>query len=147
VQVYMCMIISIHTHTHTHTCKCMYTWLRHTITRRTQHKRTQKKLSHHTHTHTHTYKYDSKIVEMSRIDEAFVIGAALSLSSSAFVLKILQEKGQLGEVLGRASLGVLLLQVRTCTCMRHGNIRAHVHVVHLLCVDMCHIFHTPTTTP
>jgi Kef-type K+ transport system membrane component KefB len=50
------------------------------------------------------------LIEMRRLDEAFVIGAALSLSSSAFVLKILQEKRQLGEQFGRASLGVLLMQ-------------------------------------
>lgn len=49
---------------------------------------------------------------MTRVDTAFVIGAALSLSSSAFVLKILQEKGQLQDNVGRASLGVLLLQVQ-----------------------------------
>ena len=49
-------------------------------------------------------------VEIDRVDEALVIGAALSLSSSAFVLKILQEKGQLGKRFGAASLGILLLQ-------------------------------------
>lgn len=52
----------------------------------------------------------AELVEISRVDEAVVIGAALSLSSSAFVLKILQEKGQLGTKIGAASLGILLLQ-------------------------------------
>jgi Kef-type K+ transport system membrane component KefB len=50
------------------------------------------------------------LVDITRVDEAVVIGAALSLSSSAFVLKILQEKNQLSTTAGSASLGVLLLQ-------------------------------------
>ena len=52
----------------------------------------------------------SNVVDITRVDEALVIGAALSLSSSAFVLKILQEKGQLSTKFGAASLGILLLQ-------------------------------------
>lgn len=50
------------------------------------------------------------VVDITRVDEALVIGAALSLSSSAFVLKVLQEKGQLSSRFGAASLGILLLQ-------------------------------------
>eukprot|EP01041_Mallomonas_annulata_P001320 gene1320-2542_t len=50
------------------------------------------------------------VVDITRVDEALVIGATLSLSSSAFVLKILQEKGQLATKFGSASLGILLLQ-------------------------------------
>ncbi|CAM9545259.1 unnamed protein product, partial [Discosporangium mesarthrocarpum] len=50
------------------------------------------------------------LVGIERVDEAVVIGAALSLSSSAFVLKILQEKGEKAERFGRAVLGILLLQ-------------------------------------
>ena len=50
------------------------------------------------------------LVDIERVDEALVIGAALSLSSSAFVLKILQEKGQLATKFGAACLGILLLQ-------------------------------------
>jgi Kef-type K+ transport system membrane component KefB len=50
------------------------------------------------------------LVDTRKIDEALVIGLALSLSSSAFVLKILQEKGQLSTLYGAASLGILLLQ-------------------------------------
>lgn len=46
------------------------------------------------------------------LDEAVVIGAALSLSSSAFVLQLLQERGQLATNWGSATLGILLLQVR-----------------------------------
>lgn len=51
-----------------------------------------------------------EVVDITRVDESLVIGAALSLSSSAFVLKILQEKGQLNTRAGEAALGVLLLQ-------------------------------------
>lgn len=50
------------------------------------------------------------LVDITRIDEALVIGAALSLSSSAFVLKILQENNQLSTRFGAACLGILLLQ-------------------------------------
>ena len=50
---------------------------------------------------------DASIVNIERVDEALVIGAALSLSSSAFVLKILQENNQLSSKLGAASLGKL----------------------------------------
>lgn len=53
---------------------------------------------------------DPSLVEITRFDEAFVVGAALSLSSSAFVLKILQEKNQLSSRYGSAALGILLLQ-------------------------------------
>ena len=55
-------------------------------------------------------KSQPNVVDITRVDEALVIGAALSLSSSAFVLKILQEKGQLSTKFGAASLGILLLQ-------------------------------------
>lgn len=50
------------------------------------------------------------LVDITRVDEALVIGLALSLSSSAFCLKILQEKNQLTSNFGAASLGILLLQ-------------------------------------
>ena len=53
---------------------------------------------------------DPAVVDISKVDEALVIGAALSLSSSAFVLKILQEKNQLSTRFGAACLGILLLQ-------------------------------------
>jgi len=39
-----------------------------------------------------------------------VLGGGLALSSSAFVLQLLRDKGQLGTRYGRASFGVLLLQ-------------------------------------
>lgn len=44
------------------------------------------------------------------VDEAVVIGAALSLSSSAFVLQLLSENGELSSKFGSATLGILLLQ-------------------------------------
>ncbi|KAJ1408998.1 Sodium/hydrogen exchanger family-domain-containing protein [Ochromonadaceae sp. CCMP2298] len=53
---------------------------------------------------------EPSVVDITRLDEAVVIGAALSLSSSAFVLKILQEKNQLSTKFGSAALGVLLMQ-------------------------------------
>lgn len=53
---------------------------------------------------------DASVVDITRIDEAAVIGAALSLSSSAFVLKILQEKKQLTSKIAPPALGILLMQ-------------------------------------
>ncbi|MCL7035604.1 hypothetical protein MKW94_022462 [Papaver nudicaule] len=52
----------------------------------------------------------SDLVNIRTIDEAIVIGAALSLSSSAFVLQLLAEKGELPTRFGSATLGILLLQ-------------------------------------
>ena len=51
-----------------------------------------------------------ELVAISRPDEALVIGAALSLSSSAFVLQLLAERGQRNDRFALACLGVLLLQ-------------------------------------
>ena len=51
-----------------------------------------------------------ELVAISRPDEALVIGAALSLSSSAFVLQLLAERGERNERFALACLGVLLLQ-------------------------------------
>jgi len=50
------------------------------------------------------------LLNIRSIDEAVVIGLALSLSSSAFVLQLLSEKGQFNSNYGSATLGVLLLQ-------------------------------------
>ncbi|MCO5612748.1 hypothetical protein L7F22_067017 [Adiantum nelumboides] len=50
------------------------------------------------------------LVNIRTIDEAVVIGAALSLSSSAFVLQLLAEKGELPTRFGSATLGILLFQ-------------------------------------
>lgn len=52
----------------------------------------------------------SDLVNIRSVDEAVVIGAALSLSSSAFVLQLLAEKGELPTRFGSATLGILLLQ-------------------------------------
>ena len=57
----------------------------------------------------------SRIASIRTIDEAVVIGAALSLSSSAFVLQLLSESGELPTKFGSATLGILLLQVRRLT--------------------------------
>jgi predicted Kef-type K+ transport protein len=51
------------------------------------------------------------LVSIRSFDEAIVIAAALSLSSSAFVLSILKEKGELSTKIGAATLGILLFQV------------------------------------
>ncbi|GJP75060.1 hypothetical protein CLOP_g5559 [Closterium sp. NIES-67] len=50
------------------------------------------------------------LVNIRSLDEAVVIGAALALSSSAFVLQLLSEKGELATRFGSATLGILLLQ-------------------------------------
>lgn len=50
------------------------------------------------------------LVNIRTIDEAVVIGAALSMSSSAFVLQLLSEKGELPTRFGSATLGILLFQ-------------------------------------
>eukprot|EP00898_Chlorokybus_atmophyticus_P007421 jgi/Chlat1/7680/Chrsp64S07175 len=50
------------------------------------------------------------LVNIRTIDEAVVIGAALSLSSSAFVLQLLSERGELATRVGSATLGILLMQ-------------------------------------
>ncbi|CAI7782518.1 unnamed protein product [Closterium sp. NIES-54] len=50
------------------------------------------------------------LVNIRSLDEAVVIGAALALSSSAFVLQLLSEKGELATRYGSATLGILLLQ-------------------------------------
>ena len=55
------------------------------------------------------------------LDEDIIIALALSLSSSAFVLNLLDERKELGTTHGAATLGVLLMQV--CAC-----VRAHVHL-------------------
>ena len=43
--------------------------------------------------------------------QAIVIGGALSMSSSAFVLQLLKERGEMATRFGSATLGILLLQV------------------------------------
>ncbi|GLC53047.1 hypothetical protein PLESTB_000702300 [Pleodorina starrii] len=51
-----------------------------------------------------------RLVSIRTVDEAVVIGAALSMSSSAFVLQLLRERGELSTKFGNATLGVLLFQ-------------------------------------
>lgn len=43
--------------------------------------------------------------------QAIVIAAALSMSSSAFVLQLLSERGETSSKFGSATLGILLFQV------------------------------------
>lgn len=64
-----------------------------------------------------------KLAAVGSVDEAVVIGAALSLSSSAFVLQLLSERGELATKFGSATLGILLLQVRhlRCTALSSNN--------------------------
>lgn len=50
------------------------------------------------------------LVSIRTIDEAVIVGAALSLSSSAFVLQLLSERGEQGTRFGSATLGILLFQ-------------------------------------
>ena len=51
-----------------------------------------------------------QLASIRSVDEAIVIGAALSLSSSAFVLQLLGERGEMSSRVGSATLGILLLQ-------------------------------------
>lgn len=51
-----------------------------------------------------------ELVSIRSFDEAVVIAYALSLSSSAFVLSLLNEKGEMGTKTGSATLGILLFQ-------------------------------------
>lgn len=52
----------------------------------------------------------SALAAIRSVDEAVVIGVALSLSSSAFVLQLLAERGELTTKFGSATLGILLAQ-------------------------------------
>eukprot|EP00199_Chlamydomonas_sp_CCMP681_P001509 CAMPEP_0119110844 /NCGR_PEP_ID=MMETSP1180-20130426/32455_1 /TAXON_ID=3052 ORGANISM="Chlamydomonas cf sp, Strain CCMP681" /NCGR_SAMPLE_ID=MMETSP1180 /ASSEMBLY_ACC=CAM_ASM_000741 /LENGTH=840 /DNA_ID=CAMNT_0007097455 /DNA_START=229 /DNA_END=2751 /DNA_ORIENTATION=+ len=50
------------------------------------------------------------LVSIRTIDEAIVIGGALTMSSSAFVLQLLSERNELSTKFGSATLGILLMQ-------------------------------------
>ena len=65
------------------------------------------------------------------VDEAVVIGAALSLSSSAFVLQLLSENGELSSKFGSATLGILLLQVSSLSVelITHLMLQAKAYAV------------------
>lgn len=52
----------------------------------------------------------ASLVSIRTVDEAVVIGAALSMSSSAFVLQLLSERGEMTSKTGSATLGILLFQ-------------------------------------
>lgn len=67
----------------------------------------------------------SNLAAIRTIDEAVVIGAALSLSSSAFVLQLLSENGELASKFGSATLGILLLQVHPTVYIQCNTWPAH----------------------
>ena len=73
-----------------------------------------------------------KLASVNSIDEAIVIGAALSLSSSAFVLQLMAERNELGTKFGSATLGILLFQA----CHAHCKASATA----LLLCSMEHVF-------
>jgi Kef-type K+ transport system membrane component KefB len=50
------------------------------------------------------------LAEIGSVDEALVVAVSLSLSSSAFVLQLLKERGELESKFGQATLGILLFQ-------------------------------------
>lgn len=50
------------------------------------------------------------VLNNSSIETAIVMGFGLALSSSAFVLQLLSERGEVGTRFGRASFGILLFQ-------------------------------------
>lgn len=53
---------------------------------------------------------DPSLVSIQTLIEGIVVGAGLSLSSSAFVLQLLRDEGVIEKRLGNAVIGVLLLQ-------------------------------------
>jgi hypothetical protein len=60
------------------------------------------------------FRASPQLAAIRSVDEAVVIGVALSLSSSAFVLQLLNERGEMATKFGSATLGILLMQVRPC---------------------------------
>jgi len=56
------------------------------------------------------FQAPASLVGIRSVDEAIVIAYALSLSSSAFVLQVLAERGELPTKFGSATLGILLFQ-------------------------------------
>ncbi len=65
--------------------------------------------------HEQVFQVPHYLAAIRSVDEAVVIGVALSLSSSAFVLQLLTERGELTTKFGSATLGILLAQV-SATC-------------------------------
>lgn len=57
------------------------------------------------------FQASPQLASIRSVDEAVVIGVALSLSSSAFVLQLLNERGEMATKVGSATLGILLAQV------------------------------------
>lgn len=65
---------------------------------------------------------DAQIAAINSWDEALVIAVALSLSSSAFVLQLLGDRGQLASRSGSATLGILLFQVWLLRVLHKGTV-------------------------
>lgn len=78
-----------------------------------------------------------KLASIRSVDEAIVIGGALSLSSSAFVLQLLNERGELGTKFGNATLGILLLQVLSSTSPSHACQNSVYAGMQMCPLDMC----------
>lgn len=68
----------------------------------------------------------SQLASIRSVDEAVVIGVALSLSSSAFVLQLLAERGETNSKFGSATLGILLMQARHPTHHRRSDLAGNV---------------------
>lgn len=62
-----------------------------------------------------------ELVSIRSIDEAVIIAAALSMSSSAFVLQLLAERGEGNLKFASATLGILLFQVRSASVLVTGG--------------------------
>lgn len=60
--------------------------------------------------HAQVFRASPQLAAIRSVDEAVVIGVALSLSSSAFVLQLLNERGEMATKFGSATLGILLFQ-------------------------------------
>ncbi len=84
--------------------------------------------------HEQVFQVPHYLAAIRSVDEAVVIGVALSLSSSAFVLQLLTERGELTTKFGSATLGILLAQVSaTCHMTRTLKLITHWRVLTAAC--------------
>ena len=72
------------------------------------------------------FRASPQLAAIRSVDEAVVIGVALSLSSSAFVLQLLNERGEMATKFGSATLGILLMQARPADLTR-ASLRGLTH--------------------
>ena len=68
------------------------------------------------------FRASPQLAAIRSVDEAVVIGVALSLSSSAFVLQLLNERGEMATKFGSATLGILLMQARPTAACAHASL-------------------------